>query len=65
MPQMIMLIHASSVNRKRAGLDRKTPSTKKSSAPPESYKSDDTPMWRGKRIDQLNTVEYQAYLRDN
>lgn len=56
-----MLIHAASVNRKRAGLDKPH---SKGYEKPESYKSDEIPRWHGKRIDQLTTEQYQAYLNE-
>ncbi len=62
-PQIIMLSHASHVNAKRAGL-LKNKKTSGGDERPESYKNPDVPMWHGKRIDELNSEQYQAYLND-
>jgi len=58
MPQIILLIHAASVNRKKAGLDKR-PNTGTCA---EDYMSPDMPTYRGKPIDKLSTEEYQLYL---
>lgn len=60
MPQIVMLHHASYVNRKRSGLDDSSGAS--SGKPPEDSSSDDMPMFEGKAIDSLTTEEYAAYL---
>lgn len=62
MPQIIMLNHASHVNHTRAKSGSEVKQKGNSNAIPESYKSEETPKFRGKPIDQLTAEEYQTYM---
>jgi hypothetical protein len=65
MPQIVMLTHASHVNKQRldqelgqARLDRSSQSDSASHAAPSNE-----PMFNGKRLEELNSEEYLAYMR--
>lgn len=64
-PQIVLLSHASHVNRKRAGLDKIGKNSEShASGPLEDYRVDGTPKWHGKNIDELTSDEYNAYVAE-
>lgn len=61
LPQIIMLNHASSVNKRR--FDAKVNKGRRDNTQTLEERIVDTPMWNGKRIDELTSEEYLEYHR--
>jgi hypothetical protein len=61
MPQIIMLNHASHINKQR--LDVKIKEGRDTGTQTVEEAVADAPVYKGKRLDELTSEEYLAYLR--